>query len=84
MGVTFSGPTNVFMDNKSVNKYALNPEATLKKKYVSIEYHKSHESFAAEIIDIYWIPSEENLADLFTKSLPVEQRKKLFFSGIFH
>ena len=84
MGVPFSGSTNVFMDNQSVVKSALNPEATLKKKHVSIAYHKSRESFASGIIDIYWVPSNENLADLFTKSLPVEQRKNLFRSGIFY
>ena len=84
MGVPFSGPTNVFMDNKSVVKSALNPEATLKKNHISIAYHKSCESFAAEVIDIFWIAPEENLADLFTKPLPAEQRKKLFRSGIFH
>ena len=84
MGVPFTGPSNIFMDNESVVKSALNPEAALKKKHVSIAYHKSREAFAAGIITIYWVPSDENLADLFTKSLPVERRKMLFRSGIFY
>ena len=74
------------MNNKSVVRSALNTEAstTLKKKHVSTAYHKLQKLFAEGIIDIYWIPSKDNLADLFTKSLSVEQRKNLFCSGIFH
>ena len=84
MGVPFSGPSNIFMDNESVVKSALNSDAALKKKHVSIAYHKSREAFAAGIISIFWVPSNENLADLFTKTLSVEQRKFLFRSGIFY
>ena len=72
------------MDNESVVKSSLNLETTLKKKHVSIAYHKSRESFEAGIIDIYWIPSEENVADLFMKSLPIDQRKNLFCLSIFY
>ena len=43
MRVALDGPANVFCDNDSVVKNAINPEATLKKKNVSITYHKCHE-----------------------------------------
>ena len=84
MGVELDGPANIFMDNESVTRAAMNPETVLKKKHVSIAYHKSRESFAAGIINIFWIPSEENLADLFTKVLDIVKRKNLFRSGIFY
>ena len=78
MGVPIEGPTNVFCDNDSVAKSATNPEATLSKKNVSIAYHKCRESFAAGVMNIYFQYSEDNLADVFTKVLPVVKRKNIF------
>ena len=56
-------------------KSAVNPEASLKKKHLSIVYHKCREFFAAGVVDIYFIHSEESLADLITKVLPMVKRK---------
>ena len=78
MGVPIDGPANVFCDNESVVKSTMNPESTLKKKNVSIAYHKVRECFAAGIIDVYFQYSEDNLADVFTKVLPVVKRKNIF------
>ena len=82
MGVPLDGPTNVFCDNESVVKSSVNPETTLKKKHVSIAFHKCRDSFAAGIINVFFQRSSENLADLFTKVLPVDKRKEIF-RGIF-
>ena len=84
MGIPLKGSANIFMDNESVVKSSMNPDTCLQKKHVSIAYHKSRESFAANIITIFFILSTENLADLFTKALPVIHRKELFRSGIFY
>ena len=78
MCVPIDGPANVFCDNKSVVKSTMNPESTLKKKNVSIAYHKVRECFAAGIINFYFQYSEDNLADVFTKVLPVMKRKNIF------
>jgi len=78
MGVPIDGPANVFCDNESVVKSTMNPESTLKKKNVSIAYHKVREYFAAGIINVYFQYSEDNLADVFTKVLPVVKRKNIF------
>ena len=84
MGVPIPESANIFVDNESVVKSSMNPETTLKKKHVSIAYQKARESFAANIITIYFVPSSENLADLFTKSLPIVRRIELFRAGIFY
>ena len=78
MGVPLDGPANVFCDNDSVAKSSTNPEATLDKKNISIAYHKCREAFAAGITNIYFQYSEDNLADVFTKVLPVIKRKNIF------
>ena len=63
MGVPLDGPTNVFCDNESVVKSSVNPETTLKKKHVSIAFHKCRDSFAAGIINVF---SKDHLKILLT------------------
>ena len=84
MCIPLTDGKNVFLDNESVVKSSMNPSASLKQKYVSITYHEAHEMFAADVIKIYFVPSSENLVDLFTKVLPIVQQKKLYRSGIFY
>ena len=74
MGVPIEGAANIFADNESVVKSSINPESTLSKKHVSIAYHLTREAFAANIVNIFFIPSRENLADLLTKVLPNNMR----------
>ena len=78
MGVPINGPCNIFADNESVVKSSMNPESSLNKKHASIAYHLTRESFAAGIVDVYFISSKENLADLLTKVLPYATRKDMF------
>ena len=78
MGVPIQGPTNLFVDNESVVKASMNPESTLSKKHVSIAYHLTRESFAAGIVNLYFINSKDNLADLLTKVLPYRDRRDIF------
>ena len=80
LGVPLEGPANIFADNESVVKSSMNPESTLSKKHVSIAYHLTRESFAASIVNIFFIRSKENLADLLTKVLPYQDRRELFKS----
>ena len=64
MGVPLDGPSNLFVDNQSVVKASMNPESTLSKKHVSIAYHLTRESFAAGFVNLFFIVSKDNLADL--------------------
>ena len=78
MGVSIDGPANVFVDNMSVVNSSVRPENVLKKKHLSIAYNLVRECFAAEIMDIYFVKSKDNLADVFTKVLPSWKRKIMF------
>lgn len=74
-GVPLVGPALIFGDNEAVVKNASIPESTLKKKHHSISYHMSREAVAAGIVHIIKVATGYNLADLFTKLLPPDQRK---------
>jgi hypothetical protein len=44
------------------------PESQLKKKSNSICYHYTRERSAARVVDISYVPTAENLADMLTKT----------------
>jgi hypothetical protein len=68
MGLPLDGPANVFGDNQSVVTNASRSESVLKKKHVSICYHRVREACAADIIRIAHESTKTNLADLLTKN----------------
>jgi ribosomal protein L31E len=67
-GVPIDGSANMYCDNKSVVTNASIPTSVLNKRHNAICYHKVRESQAAGTIRVGWIPGEQNLADLFTKT----------------
>lgn len=78
----------MFVDNSSVVLNATAPSSTLKRKHNSIAYHHVHEAIAALIIRIGKVNGKKNLADMFTKSLPVGElttmiRKILYFTNYY-
>ena len=68
-GIPIEGPTNMICNNEAVYKNAFNPESTLKKKSVSICYHKYREAVASGLARISKEGPSTNLTDIFTKML---------------
>ena len=54
-----------------------NPASQLKKKSNSIACHCIRERCTAGVCGITYIPTQDNLADMFTKSQPGEVHKRL-------
>jgi Reverse transcriptase (RNA-dependent DNA polymerase) len=77
MGVALDGPANIFCDNKSVVINSSVPESTLKKKHVSICYHRVREACAMGMVRIAHEGTHTNLADCLTKVLPGVTHAKL-------
>ena len=79
MGVPLEGPTRVYADNMSVVHNCSKPESQLKKKSNSIAYHYVRERCAGRkpVCGISYVPTQDNLADMFTKSQPGEVRRRL-------
>ena len=69
MGVPVKGPTNVYCDNQAVVSNSSLAESTLKKKYLSVCYHKVRECYAKDAVRITYKPTATNLADICTKVL---------------
>ena len=77
MGVPIDGATQIFCDNDAVVKATTRPESTLKKKHNAINYHRIREAQAAGHVNITWVESGHNLADVLTKVLVGEKRREL-------
>ena len=77
MGIPIDGPTNMFCDNQAVVKNTTMPESMLKKKHVSICYHRVQEACAAGWLCIAKEDTLTNLSDLLTKPLPGPRRREL-------
>jgi hypothetical protein len=82
-GILIDNSTIVFCDNEAVVQNVTRPESTLKKKHISIAYHRCREAQAAGYIKIGFIKGMEDLADILAKALPGPRLRKLMGS-IFH
>ena len=59
----------LFSDNQSAIKLAKNPEYHSKSKHIDIQYHYVREKILEGIIDLNYINTKDQPADIFTKSL---------------
>ena len=83
LGVPIKQSSLLLGDNMSVVLNTTVPSSPLKKKHLGCAYNRVREAIAAGIVDFAHVPSEENLADIFTKPLPSQTfhnltRKYLF------
>ena len=77
MGVPVDAPSYIFGDNMSVVTNSSKPESTLKKKSNSICYHAVREAVAMGECLVAHIRTHWNFADLLTKVLHGDKRRKL-------
>ena len=52
---------------------ARNPVFHARSKHIEVYYHYIRERFSAGEISLAYVPTQENIADLFTKALPREK-----------
>lgn len=77
LGIPLDGEAMMLGDNQSVVDSASLVERRLSKKHNSICWHAVREACAAGWLQVGWEPTASNIADVFTKVLPTEQRNKL-------
>jgi len=70
-------PLPIHVDNSGVVSLVFNPVAHQSNKHVKLSCHYARELTAAKLILPCKVSSQENLADLFTKPLPLAPFKKL-------
>jgi len=65
--------TSIKMDNQAAILLIKKDENKNRTKYIDIQYHFTREKYATNEIGIEFVPSKDQLADMFTKPLPRER-----------
>ncbi|UYV83387.1 K02A2.6-like [Cordylochernes scorpioides] len=65
-------PTTIFCDNQSCIRLVHNPEYHKRTKHIDISYHFIRDHFQKHAIDLLYVCSNDQAADIFTKALPPE------------
>jgi len=77
VGLRHEFPAILHGDNATSIALTLNTKGHARTKHIDIHHHYIRECVAAGEISLVQIPSEENLADIFTKPLPHVIHQKL-------
>lgn len=77
LGCSQVGPTQLLSDSQSAIRLAMNPEFHGRTKHIDIKYHMIRDQVKLHTIKLTYVNTVDNVADIFTKALPVERFKKL-------
>jgi hypothetical protein len=62
--------TQLLCDNKSTITLAKDPISSDRTKHIEVRHRKVQELVESREIEITWVPTDEQRADIFTKPLP--------------
>nr|GFA35434.1 copia protein [Tanacetum cinerariifolium] len=76
----------MYYDSKAAIAISCNPVQHSHTKHIDVRYHFIKENVEKGIVELFFVRTEYQLADLFTKALPVERFKYLVrrLEGILH
>ena len=75
-------PGTIYEDNEGAIFLAKNQQVGMRPKHIDIKYHFIRELIGRNYLDIRYVRSEDNYADLTTKNVGNEIFDKLFSRGI--
>jgi hypothetical protein len=67
--VKYTAPIPIHCDNTSAISVSKNPVFHSKTKNIPIKYHFLREQVTNQIVQVHYIPTTEQIADIFTKTL---------------
>ena len=77
IGIPQTTPTTIYTDSKSAMRLAVNPEFHSRTKHVDVKFHFLREQVVLRSIDIQYLPTQQQIADIMTKALPTDQFRRL-------
>ncbi|MCO5570620.1 hypothetical protein L7F22_024346 [Adiantum nelumboides] len=73
LGVGQDTANTIYTDSQSALAVARNPIFHVCTKHIEVYYHYVRERLLAQEISLAYVPTQDNLADLFTKALSREK-----------
>lgn len=77
IGIQQSTPITIFTDSQSAMRLAVNPEFHSRTKHVDVKFHFLREQVVLHTIDIQYLPTQQQIADIMTKALTPDQFRRL-------
>ncbi|KMQ92933.1 integrase core domain protein [Lasius niger] len=77
VGYRCDSPTVLYVDNQSAIKIAKNPEFHERTKHIDVRYHHIRKMVENAAIQVLYVPSEMQKADILTKALSKESFRRL-------
>jgi hypothetical protein len=72
LGFNSSAPTPVYSDNQGAIQLVKNPKYHKRTKHIETKYYVIREKYERQQIDVLYVPTKHQLADILTKALPRE------------
>jgi len=69
IGYALTEPLRVYTDSTAALAIAKGTQAHTRSKHIDIRYHKIREHVTNKVIELVYVQSEDNLADIMTKQL---------------
>lgn len=76
-GITDLRPVTLECDNKSAIQMAHNPVLHHRTKHIAIDCHFTREKIIEGLLDLSYVPTSEQIADVLTKIIPSHQLQYL-------
>lgn len=70
-------PTKIYEDNQACISVAQEPKEHKRMKHIDVKYNFLRDIIAKGYLELEYIPSADQLADIMTKALPTQQFQKL-------
>jgi hypothetical protein len=77
MGYPQAQPTSIQCDNACAVGIANNTVKLKRSKSIDMRYHWLRDRIKQQQISVFWRPGTDNLADFFTKALPVHRHQAI-------
>ena len=77
LGDNMTTPTPLCLDNQGSIFLAVNPAVDRRTKHIEIRYHFIREFYEKGETNIFFVASEDQLADALTKNIPLSGIEKL-------
>lgn len=78
LGYLRDKPTKLYVDNQSAIRLIHNPEFHKRTKHIDVKFHYIREKVEDGEINVIFVPTEAQLADIFTKALPKSRFIELY------
>nr|GEX62498.1 hypothetical protein [Tanacetum cinerariifolium] len=72
----------MYCDSKAAIAISCNPAQHSRTKHINVKYHFIKEHVEKGIVELFFVETEYQLADLFTKALPIERVLRIFLENL--